>query len=329
MKYLKKTVLSSGPWFLDKTHSKKLSSLSHLRFANGSKKDLLEKIPDANVLLHNSDIKLTKEIINHAPNLQGIVFLSVGYDGIDLNAVSEKGISVSHTPGANSIAVAEFTFNLLLNLVRQTHIISQKTQASQSWESIWKEHVGTELNNKTIGIIGFGEIGRKVGNIAHAFGMKILVYDPYINLQSSEFKFTDLHSLIKTCDVITIHVPLNNDTQNLLGKTELNLMKKNSLLINASRGNIIDEESLITLLKEKKISAALDVFSKEPLPSKNEFIKLDNVILTPHIAWNTYEAIENTNKVAIDEIILILKNQFPKYTINKNLLCKYGYDITE
>ena len=106
-------------------------------------------------------------------------------------------------------------------------------------------------------------------------------------------------------------------------------MKKNSLLINASRGNIIDEESLITLLKEKKISAALDVFSKEPLPPKNEFIKLDNVILTPHIAWNTYEAIENTDNVAIDEIILILKNQFPKYTINKNLLCKYGYDITE
>jgi D-3-phosphoglycerate dehydrogenase len=205
-------------------------------------------------------------------------------------AAEARGIMVKNTPGANAISVAELTFGLLLGLVRQ---IPRGVYGIKDgkWEK--KDLKGNEIFGKTMGIIGFGAIGRTVAKIALAFGMKVVAYDPYVNSTDLEVTLVDsIEKLLPKADVVSLHIPLTPETKHIIGEKEISLMKDGVIIINASRGGTIDEQALYNgLISEKVSGAALDVFEVEP-PSdelRRKLIGLGNVICTPHIGASTSE----------------------------------------
>ncbi|MFN7181653.1 MAG: phosphoglycerate dehydrogenase [Planctomycetota bacterium] len=276
--------------------------------------ELKEEIDNVHALIVRSRTKVTRDIIERGKNLQVIARAGIGIDNIDVEEATRRGIYVVNSPEGNVVSAAEHTFALLLSLVR--HI----PQADRNVKNnLWKKDLpaGTELCGKTLGIIGLGKVGSKVANFALAFKMNVLVFDPYIKPEKfPHLKFTDLDTLLSSCDIITLHVPLNETTRNLIGKKEIRKMKKGSFLINTSRGEIIDENALCEALKENIISgAALDVFAKEPLID-HPLQKLPNVILTPHLGASTEEA---QIKVAIDiakKILDFYENGFIPNAVN-------------
>lgn len=265
--------------------------------------DLVKKIPEYDALVVRSATKVTKEVINAAANLKIIGRAGVGLDNIDVDAASKKGILVVNSPEASSIAVAELVFGALLALNRKI-VHAHHSMRSGKWERSRFE--GSEVFRKTIGIIGFGRIGREVAIRAKAFGMHVLVYDPNITAESCagyDVKYyPDLNEMLKHTDVVTMHVPLTPKTKDLIGKEQLRLMKKSAVIINIARGGIINEEALYEALKDNTVrGAALDVFTCEP-PQSCPFAELDNVVLTPHLGASTEEAQINAGTVVVEKI---------------------------
>lgn len=263
--------------------------------------ELKQVIRDKDAIIVRSATKLRKEILDHADNLKVIARAGVGLDNVDIEAAKSKGIKVVNTPGGTSIAVAELTLALMLATARNIPRADLSLKKGL-WEK--KKLGGVELYNKTLGIIGLGRIGSEVAKRALAFGMKILVYDPYV--QQSEFTLVDLDKLLTSSDYITIHVPLTPETQNLLGKAELDKMKKGATLINTARGGIVDEEALYEALSSGKLRcAAFDVFKVEP-PFPNKLFELDNFIATPHLGASTKEGQIRVGVEAAEKVIDIL-----------------------
>jgi len=250
-----------------------------------------EIIPDYDGLLIRSEVKVTREIVNVAKNLKLVVRAGTGVDNIDIKASTERGIVVMNVPGGNTISACEHTFALLLSMARN---IPHAYNSIKSGE--WKrdKFVGIELFNKTLGIIGFGRIGREVARRALSYGMKVIVYDPFVSedfIKSfGDVELKTLDEIYKEADFITIHTPLNDSTKHLINKQAIEKMKTGVILVNCARGGIIDEIALYDALKSGKVkSAALDVFEKEPLKD-SPLLELDNVILTPHLGASTEEA---------------------------------------
>ncbi len=268
---------------------------------NITPEQLKKEIIDFNSLIVRSRTKVTKDIIEMGKNLQVIARAGIGVDNIDVEEATKKGIYVINSSEGNVVSAAEHAFALILSLVR--HI----PQADHNVKSnLWKKDLplGAELNGKTLGIIGLGKVGSKVANFAKAFDMNVIACDPYIKPEKfPHIKFVDLDILLACSDIITLHIPLNEATKNLIGRREFKKMKKSCFIINTSRGNVIDESALYEALKDNIIAgAALDVFKNEPLYN-SPFQKLKNVILTPHIGASTEEA---QIKVAIDIVKKIL-----------------------
>jgi D-3-phosphoglycerate dehydrogenase len=254
------------------------------------KNALLKIMPEVEVLVVRSATKVTAEVIEAGKKLKLIARAGVGLDNVDAEAAGAKGVMVRNTPGANAISVAELTFGLLLGLVRQ---IPRGVYGIKDgkWEK--KELKGNEISGKTIGIIGFGAIGRAVARIALAFGMKVVAYDPYVKSTDLEVTLVDsVEKLLPVADVVSLHIPLTPETKHIIGEKEISLMKDGVIIINASRGGTIDEQALYNgLISEKVSSVALDVFEVEP-PSdelRRKLIGLGNVICTPHIGASTSE----------------------------------------
>lgn len=203
---------------------------------------------------------------------------------VDLNAATEQGIVVSLAPGGNS--TTELTLGLMLAVMRR---IPQSDRAMRRGE--WPLVLGYVLKNKTLGILGLGKIGTEVAAIARAFGMKVIAWGPTLNAEraaKSNAAFVPLEELLKTADVVSVHLALSEQSKNLLNEGRLRLMKKSAYLVNTARGAIVDEAALIEILQEKAIAgAALDVFVQEPLPQNHPLLDLDNVVLTPHLGWPT------------------------------------------
>ncbi len=256
--------------------------------------ELKEEIRNYDALVVRSRTKVTEEIINNAQNLKLIVRGGVGIDNIDKNAADRKGISVKNTPKASSISVAELAFGMMLagvrNLVDAT--ISMK---GGKWEK--KKFEGSELAGKTLGIIGYGNIGKELATRAIAFCMKVLVYDPYVKeIGIKGITLTDLDTLFNSSDIISIHCPKTNETRNMINKDSLSKMKDGVGIINCARGGIVDEEALSEGLKIGKISfVGLDVYEKEPPSPDNPLFSCDKVILTPHIGAQTFEGQERVS----------------------------------
>ncbi len=264
---------------------------------------LKEIIKDYDALVVRSATKVTKDVIEAAKKLKVIGRAGVGLDNVDLEAATQKGIIVMNTPAGNTISTAEHTFSMILALSRN---IPQANASTKKGEWKRSKFMGVELYGKTLGIVGFGRIGSEVAKRALSFGMKILAYDPFLSAEVAEsigVEIAELKKVLQEADYITVHTPLTDETRHMISDKEFALMKKGVRVINCARGGIIDEVALVSAIKEQKVSgAAMDVFESEPLSAENELLKLDNVIITPHLGASTEEAQVNV-AIEVAEIV--------------------------
>ncbi|MDH5815776.1 MAG: hydroxyacid dehydrogenase [Candidatus Nezhaarchaeota archaeon] len=259
-----------------------------------SRDELIKAVKEYDAIIVRGRTKLTRDIIMEAHNLKVIGRAGVGLDNIDLKAALEKNIKVVSSPQATTVAVAEATMALILSLAR---MIPEAVTSLKGGSWLKSKFMGFELRGKTLGIIGFGRIGKAVAKRALAFEMKVLAYDIRDVKKEAESMgvhvVSTLEELLMESDIITLHVPLNESTRYMIGERELSLMKRGAIIINTSRGAIIDTKALLKALKEGRLAgAALDVFENEPPKTEEEWelIRLPNVIATPHIASQTWES---------------------------------------
>ena len=266
---------------------------------------LVKLINKMKALIVRNKTLVTRELIENAPNLTCVGRLGVGLDNIDLNACEEQNITVYPALGANSHSVAEYVICASMLLLRKAYFKKNEMIAG-NWPR--QESSGSEVYGKTLGLIGFGDIAQKTRDLALGLGIKTVAYDPYLDKDSNVWEETKnllLDNLLSISDIISLHIPLSKETKNLIDEKKLRLIKNSSIIINTSRGGIIDENSLAKLLKENKIGgAALDVFNKEPINKVNakKFEGLDNIILTPHIGGVTKESNERVSKMIAKKI---------------------------
>jgi D-3-phosphoglycerate dehydrogenase / 2-oxoglutarate reductase len=257
-----------------------------------TKDNLNAEIADADALIVRSATKVTAELLDKAPRLRAVGRAGVGVDNIDLDAATTRGVLVMSTPGGNAISVAEHTFALLLALARQVPRLD-KAMHEGKWEK--SSAAGTEVRGKTLGLIGLGRIGSEVAIRADAFDMRVLGYDPYISEAAArevQVELVPLDKLLAESDFVSLHTALSPATQNLINAETLAKMKKGARIINAARGELIDEVALAEALKSGHLAgAALDVFVQEP-PKDSPLMGMANVIATPHVAGSTAEAQE-------------------------------------
>ena len=266
---------------------------------------ILELIGKTRAIIVRNKTLITKILINKAASLSCVGRLGVGLDNIDLVACEENNVTVYPALGANSNSVAEYVICSAMLLLRRAF---QKNIEMIS--GVWprQESSGLEVRGKTIGLIGYGEIAQRTSVIAKSLGMKVVAFDPYINASSDLWRDTEklsLDKLLRVSDVISLHIPLNKETNNLLDEKKLSLVKPSAVLINSARGGILDENALAKALRENRIrGAALDVFSEEPLSEEKakKFSQLNNIILTPHIAGITEESNERVSQMIADKV---------------------------
>ncbi len=279
-----------------------------------SREELLNEIENYDAVLTRVDVKFDKEVLEKASKLKVIGSGTTGVDHIDVDYANSKGIKVINLSGAHTVPTAEHTFALILSLVRKIPWAYESLKKGE-WDR--RKFFGMELDGKTLGTIGFGKIGSRVARYAKAFGMNILTYDPYINKDLANeigVKVTTLDDVLQNSDVITVHAFLSSETRKMINSNAFAKMKPTAFLINAARGEIVDEEALLEALATKRIAgAALDVFNEEPLPPNSRLIEYamnnDNLIITPHIAASTKEAVYNAAKEIVQKVKELLITQ--------------------
>ncbi len=273
-----------------------------------TEEEMKELVKDVDGLIVGID-PVTSEVLKSANKLRVISKYGVGVDNIDLEASKRRNIIVTNTPGANSNAVAELTVGLIINVLRKINLSDKKTR-----EGNWDRFIGNELSEKTLGVIGTGSIGKRVVELLRGFNLRVLCFDKYPDYEwalREKVFYVTLQELLEKSDVITIHVPLTNETYHMISERELNMLKRNAVIINTSRGGIVDEKALYNFLKEGRIlGAGLDVFEKEP-PIDSPLLKLDNVVVTSHIGAHTEEAVINMARIAVENLVLALKGKEP------------------
>lgn len=228
-----------------------------------------------------------------------LVRFGVGFDKVDLKAASANGIAIARTTGANTTAVAEMALTLMLSCRRRISKYQERTKAGE-----WVKDIGNEIIGSTVGIIGYGCIGRRLARLLGGFDCRILAYDPFPKkevMEADGVELVTLEELFRQADAISIHVPYTEQTHHMVNKETLALMKPTAVIINTARGNIIDEDALYEALKSGQIAGAgVDVFAKEPLSLDSPLLTLDNAVLTPHVSSQTVESLWNIYKMAID-----------------------------
>ena len=275
--------------------------------------EVVASLPNTEYMVCYPHVPMKDAFYKAAPKLKLVQLLSAGYDNVDLEAARRAKVPVSNNGGANAISVSEHAVMLMLTVARK--VIWQHASVSGGrWRGNGPAPRMYELHDKTLGIIGFGTIGKKVARLAKPFGMHVQYFD-IARLSEGEadahgVKFRLLRELLRTSDIVSLHVPLNDSTRHLIGKEELELMKPHAILVNTSRGPVIDEVALHAHLAAGKIfGAGLDVFDQEPPPSNNPLFRLDNVVLTAHFAGPTWDnhvarfrnAFDNVQRVARGE----------------------------
>lgn len=266
-----------------------------------------ERIADADFLLTNKVI-IRAEHIAGAAKLRYIGVIATGYNQVDIAAAAARGIPVCNVPDYSSATVMQHVFTLLLALTSQTCELAQSVR-NGDWSksphfSYWFRPI-TELHGKTMGVVGFGDIGAKVAFAAHAFGMKVAAYAPRPKPAPgyAPFAFVSLEELFRESDVITLHCPLTEENRGMINASSLGMMKKTALLINTARGPLVNEEDLGRALEQGWIAGAgLDVVSEEPMPDSNPLRLAPNCIITPHVAWASVEARERLMRGVFDNI---------------------------
>ena len=280
-----------------------------------SPEDLLKIIPDYEALLVRGQTRVTAAVIEAGSKLKVIGRAGVGVDNIDLEAAKKRGVTVVNAPTSTTVAVAELSFGLLLALAREIPR-ADSTMKQSDWKK--KEFEGVELNGKILGIVGYGRIGIEVGKRAVAFGMNVIVYDPNVSedeLAHSDAEPVSLQDLFAWSDFISLHLPLNVQTRDLIGPLALSQMKDGVRIVCAARGGIIDEGALLNALNSGKVAgAALDVFEKEP-PGLTELVAHPRVIATPHIGAQTAEAQSRAAEDIANEILSALRGETLRWKV--------------
>ncbi|UCD35406.1 MAG: phosphoglycerate dehydrogenase, partial [Nitrospiraceae bacterium] len=265
--------------------------------------ELKKEIGKYDGLVIRSATKVTEEVIKAAKQLKVVGRAGSGLDNVDKTAATKRGIVVMNTPGGNTITTAEHTLALLLSMARQ---VPQATASMKEgkWEK--KKFMGVELYNKTLGIIGLGNIGTHVARMAQGMGMKVFAHDPYLSEERAKaigVEGVSLDEVLRQSDVITHHIPLTIETKYLINEQSIAKMKKGVMIINAARGGIVDEAALYDALKSGRVAAAaLDVFEKEP-PGESPLLGLGNFICTPHLGASTEDAQENVALAVANQIV--------------------------
>jgi D-3-phosphoglycerate dehydrogenase len=272
------------------------------------KNELIKRVSSADYLLASGRVPIDRDVLNAANNLKMIQRTGVGLDSLDLQAIKEKNIPVYVNQGVNSQSVAEHTILLMLATLRRLPSINLMTKKGV-WQRQDEGVLNFELFGKTVGLIGMGNIGRAVAHILRNFHVKILYYDlmqaPKDIEKELSITFAPFDMLIQQADILSLHCPLTPWTKGIIGKEQLASMKKGSIIINTARGGLIDEEALIKNLESGHLaSAGLDVFNEEPLPKTSPLLKMDNVILTPHIGGITYDSFSAMMTEALTNITL-------------------------
>lgn len=265
-----------------------------------TEEEISELIKDVDGVIIGVD-PLNKSVLERAEKLKAISKYGVGVDNIDIEYAKQKGIKVSRTVGANFDAVADFAICLMLAVARKIVVIDRECRKSN-----WNKIMSLEIYGKTLGIIGTGHIGKGVAKRARGFDMNIIAYDVFHDEEFAKeygVKYVPLEELYRKADIITLHVPLLEETKNMIGKKEFNMMKKNAILINTARGGLIDEDALYEALKNNVIyGAGIDVFEQEP-PKNQKLFELDNIVISSHSGASTYEAVDKMGIMAVENLI--------------------------
>jgi len=256
-------------------------------------------------------VPMTARVLENAPGLKVVSAHGIGVDHIDLEAAVRLGVVVANCPGANNQAVADLAIGLMVSLARQIPLADQDVRAGK-----WGRYHGTELWNKTLGLIGLGRIGRAVAKRALGFEMQVLAYDPYVDEEQAQaigVRMASFEEVIASADFLSLHTALTEETRHMIGQRELAQMKPSAFLINTARGGLIDEQALYAVLIDGKLAgAALDTFASEP-PVGSPLLELRNVVLTPHIGAHTEEAIERVGVLAAQNVVQTLQTGEPIY----------------
>ncbi len=271
--------------------------------------ETIERASGAQILLTNKTILMAEEL-DQLPDLKYIGVLATGFNVVDTEAAKQKGIIVTNVPAYGTMSVAQHVFALVLEFFNGIGLLSDGVRNGRWSRSIdfcyWDKPL-TELTGLTLGIVGFGRIGKAVASIADAFGMRVIVSDPST---VNDYKNVPLNELFIHSDIVTLHCPLTQETKGMINAEKLRLMKPSALLVNTARGPLIIEKDLADALNNGKLAgAALDVLSAEPPASENPLLSAKNCIITPHVAWATFEARKRLIAIAIENVKMYLEGK--------------------
>ena len=294
---------SSGPGLAAELESLSQQGLSVQQISVDDRAGFDRAMRDCEVLWHVLD-PITAEHINNAPHLKLIQKIGVGVNTIDVVAAESRGISVCNMPGTNSQAVAELTLMLMLSALRRASYFDYQTRQGTGWNfpSDIQDSLG-EISGKTVGFVGFGEIPQRLTPILKSMGARVL-YNATTAKETNDAEFVELGALLSAVDILSLHIPLTAETTNLIDAAAFEKMKPGSVLVNTSRGGVVDQDALVDALTSGPLRAAgLDVYATEPISPDDPLLKLDNVSLTPHIAWLTNETMKRSIAVAVENCL--------------------------
>jgi phosphoglycerate dehydrogenase-like enzyme len=317
---------SFGKFFPE--HRKRLSNLGEVSFFNFPSdikgEELASRLVGFSIIIASVTPYFGKEFFDNKDKTLLIARHGIGYNNIDIKSATEKGVIVTNVPGfVERESVAENAVALLLDVIRNITLSSIRVK-----EGKWKERsksIGSEVKNKTVGIIGFGNIGSRVGEILKdGLGAKIIAYDPYLNpdeIQKRGAEPVSLEELLKLSDIISLHAALTPENYHLLSREKFSLMKKGVIIVNVARGELIDTDALIEALKKGIIGAVgLDVIEGEPIDENHPLLKFDNVVITPHISAYTYECLKGMGDKVVSDVEKVLNGIHPANIINPEVL---------
>jgi len=278
-------------------------------------------VRDVTAVMLDTTIKFTPELMDLAPELKVISRTGTGVDNVDIEAATQRGIMVLHTPDANTLTVAEHTVAFIGAVSKHLLFLDAETRQGK-FKSARRYYLPVDIDGKTLGIIGYGRIGKQVAKkCMAAFDMKVIIYDPYISddvIAPGVIRYANEEEVYKQADVLTLHVPLTDETRNHVGEKLLSLMKPSAYLINTARGNIVDEAYLVKMLKEDRLKgAAFDVLTNEPPVENDEFLQNPKTIISPHSAALTAECTVRVACEAAQGIVDYLEGRMPKNIFNR------------
>jgi D-3-phosphoglycerate dehydrogenase len=299
-----------------------LEKVAEVKFSSSLSEDVLaSEASDVDGMIVRVPAFVTRKVLENAKRLKVIGRFGVGYENIDMEAATEKGVVVTYTPGANALSVAEHVIGLIFALAKR---ITQADNAvrKQGWE-MRLNYSGVELAGKTLGLVGLGRIGTCIAGLARGLGMSVLVFDPYVAKERAGelgAELLTLEPLLTRSDFIVICCALTDETRGLISEKALALLKPTAYLVNVARGPIVNEQALISALRDKRIAgAALDVFEKEPPDPNNPLLTLQNTVVSSHVAGFSDESMKRLQLTVAEEVVRILKGEEPRFLVNREL----------